>query len=263
MNHSFNVEIAKKYGVDGAIMIENLYFWIQKNKVNNKNFHDGRYWTYNSMKAFTELFPYWTEKQIRRILENLKKDGAIITGNYNKIPYDRTLWYALDDSIISFYSNETLDLTKQENGKPKKVEPIPDINTDINTDIIISGTENHEQQNNILSKELLQRIIDKWNTVSTNKIKGIKPNTQRYSMLKERLKEYGENSVIEAIDNVGKSSFLKGRNNRNWTIDFDWFVRPNNFPKVLEGRYADKTTVTPNKVESTTDNEGGDWIGNM
>ena len=150
-------------------------------------------------------------------------------------------------------------------GTRGSAEMCPDNNINNNNiDYIYnSGTKNHEQQNNILSKELLQRIIDKWNTVSINKIKGIKPNTQRYSMLKERLKEYGEDSVIEAIDNVGKSSFLKGRNNRNWTIDFDWFVRPNNFPKVLEGRYADKTTVTPNKVESTTDNEGGDWIGNM
>lgn len=259
MNHSFNVEIAKKYGVEGAIIIEHLYFWIQKNKVNDKNFHDGRYWTYNSKKAFTEIFPYWTERQLERIIGNLKKDGAILTGNYNKVAYDRTTWYALDDSIISFYENGKIDSTVCVNGNPQSVEPIPYINTDINTDNIISGTENHEQQINILSKELLQRIIDKWNSVSNNKIKGIKPNTQRYSMLKERLKEYGEDAVIEAIDNVEKSTFLQGRNNRNWTIDFDWLVRPNNFPKVLEGRYTDKNIVTPDKQQSTSSNIGGGW----
>ena len=191
MNHSFNVEIAKKYGVDGAIMIENLYFWIQKNKVNNKNFHDGRYWTYNSMKAFTELFPYWTEKQIRRILENLKKDGAIITGNYNKIPYDRTLWYALDDSIISFYSNETLDLTKQENGNIKKVEPIPYINTDINTD---------KKPDNIYSD---------FNKIIIAKYPGKKTKAIRDKKVPSLLKKYSIEELTRCIERYARDCRFK------------------------------------------------------
>lgn len=97
------MEIAKKYGVEGGIMLQNLYFWISKNKANGKHFHDGRYWTYNSTKAFAELFPCWSEKQIRRILNNLKKAGAIHVGNYNKNPYDHTTWYALDESVLKIF----------------------------------------------------------------------------------------------------------------------------------------------------------------
>jgi hypothetical protein len=33
------------------------------------------------------------------------------------------------------------------------------------------------------------------------------------------------------------SSFLRGRNDRNWVADFDWLVRPTNMAKVLEGKY--------------------------
>ena len=33
---------------------------------------------------------------------------------------------------------------------------------------------------------------------------------------------------------------IKGQNNRNWTITFDWLIKPNNFIKVLEGNYDDK-----------------------
>jgi len=33
---------------------------------------------------------------------------------------------------------------------------------------------------------------------------------------------------------------LKGQNNKGWTITFDWFIKPNNFIKVLEGNYKDK-----------------------
>ena len=47
-------------------------------------------------------------------------------------------------------------------------------------------------------------------------------------------------TFLQAINNIRNSSFLKGQNNRNWTITFDWLIKPNNFIKVLEGNYDDK-----------------------
>lgn len=35
------------------------------------------------------------------------------------------------------------------------------------------------------------------------------------------------------------SSFLKGRNNRNWTASFDWLIKDANMAKVLDGNYDD------------------------
>ena len=86
MEHHFNVELAKEYGILEAIILNNLQFWIEKNRANGTNFHDGHYWTYNSAKAFSELFPYASQKQIRKALQNLIGEGIIQTGNYNKNP---------------------------------------------------------------------------------------------------------------------------------------------------------------------------------
>ena len=61
MDYSFNGEIARIYGVDEAVFIHNLYWWIAKNEANGRHYHDGRSWTYNSMRALSELFPFWTE----------------------------------------------------------------------------------------------------------------------------------------------------------------------------------------------------------
>lgn len=36
------------------------------------------------------------------------------------------------------------------------------------------------------------------------------------------------------------SSFLKGRNNRNWIATFDWLIKDANMAKVLDGNYDDK-----------------------
>ena len=97
MEYSFDIKVAEKYGVDEAIMIKNFQFWIMKNKASKKHSYDGRTWTYNSAEEYTIFFPFWSAKQIRRILSSLISQGIIITGNYNKVRYDQTLWYAFDD----------------------------------------------------------------------------------------------------------------------------------------------------------------------
>lgn len=97
MIHSFDIDDAVKYGMTEAVILYNLRFWIEKNKANNKHYHDGRYWTYNSVKAFEELFPYLTYRNIRSAIEKLEKLNVIVTGNYNQSNYDRTRWFALFD----------------------------------------------------------------------------------------------------------------------------------------------------------------------
>ena len=89
MNYTFDIQIAKHYGVNEAIMINNLKYWISFNKASSKNQHDGHTWTFNSNEAFSKLFPFWKTYQIRTILKSLIKKEVLITGNYNKIGYDR------------------------------------------------------------------------------------------------------------------------------------------------------------------------------
>lgn len=102
-DYSFNVQVAEEFGVDGAIFIHALAFWINKNQANNRHYYDGRTWTYNTQKALAELFPFWTKRQIGRIASNLKEQGAIFTGSYSKDKTDRTTWYALSDHLMGIY----------------------------------------------------------------------------------------------------------------------------------------------------------------
>ena len=124
--HSFSVELATKLGVEKAIILQHLWFWHQKNKANEQNYHDGSYWTYNTAKAFSEMFPYIKEKKMYSILKSLEDDGFIKTGNYNKVKFDRTKWYALTEKGISIFQNKEMDLQETENPIPEPDEPIPD-----------------------------------------------------------------------------------------------------------------------------------------
>ena len=134
MNHSFNVEIATRLNsVEKAVLIENIAFWILKNKTNEKNYFKKHYWTYNSANAFAELFPYLKAIKIWKLLKSLENDNILKSGNFNKIAYDRTKWYTIiDKSIIEIYK---IHLSKKENGITQKERPIPYIKTDIKKDI--------------------------------------------------------------------------------------------------------------------------------
>ena len=100
-------------------------------------------------------------------------------------------------------------------------------------------------------------LMEEWNKLDDNisKVTAINPGTQRYTLLRARINDYGKDKVIGAIRNINKSKFLQGYNNTGWTITFDWFVKPNNFIKVLEGNYNDdktnKVNVKNNFINST------------
>lgn len=87
----------------------------------------------------------------------------------------------------------------------------------------------------------IAQVVAKWNSLESL---GIRPITkiaegsQRLESLKARLRQYSLEEMMKAIDNIAHSDFLQGKaGSRPFIITFDWFVRPNNFPKVLEGNY--------------------------
>ncbi|MEM5478081.1 hypothetical protein [Pacificibacter sp. AS14] len=123
--HSFEPKIAAQVGLNAAVLYQNLTFWIEKNQANRRNLRDGRYWTYNSVTAFAELFPYLTEKQIRTALDKLSNAGLIVKGQFSDDRYDRTTWYALGDPICpdgqADLSEKAIDTTAP-SGEPDALE---------------------------------------------------------------------------------------------------------------------------------------------
>lgn len=119
MQHSFDIDLAVEYGVLEAVILNNLDFWISKNEANEVNFHEGRYWTFNSVRAFQDLFPYATDRKIANALKKLEDRGVIMTGNFNKNPIDRTTWYTFTDYGVQIVHDRKRDDFPKP--KPKKV----------------------------------------------------------------------------------------------------------------------------------------------
>lgn len=168
MNHSFDKDIAVAYGLTEAIILNHMQFWIEQNEANNINFYDGSFWTYNTTKAYAEIFPYLSQRQIQCALKHLREEGILKTGNYNKSSYDRTLWYAFTEFGKSIMQKCKMEDVKMSNGFDLQVKPIPINNTDIipdsnNTDNNTSASETNAKQKNDL-KELESEFEEVWKT---------------------------------------------------------------------------------------------------
>ena len=112
-----------------------------------------------------------------------------------------------------------------------------------------NNNNNDNNDNNIFNifsnEKIFVPLLQKWNSLSSTvpKVSNLKKDTQRYRMITQRIADYGEETVLKAIDNIKDSPFLLGNNNKGWVITFDWFIRPNNFVKVLDGNYINKKAV--------------------
>ena len=99
--------------------------------------------------------------------------------------------------------------------------------------------------------EDVRRVVQAWNSLGLQQLSRVTAVSRRGSMLRARILEYGVDDVLEAIEKIRSSAFLRGQNAKGWVITFEWFVRPNNFPKVLEGNYepyhnpSEKETANP------------------
>lgn len=86
-----------------------------------------------------------------------------------------------------------------------------------------------------------QIIINEWNSLDDNipKLQALNPSTNRYKLIQARINQYGLEKVVDAIKSIDQSDFLKGYKT-DFRVTFDWFIKPNNFVKVMEGNYIDK-----------------------
>lgn len=278
MEHSFDIDIAKEYGIPAAILLKHIYYWVEKNRTNVKHYRDGYYWTYNSMKSFCQLFPYMSDSTIKRAIKKLVDGGLIIEAVYNDIPFDRTKWYTLTPdgytrikSSIALVQNDQSHWVKMtKSDEVKMAQPIPDknysrtqLNNNIsNTNVLDCPSDSEER----IGRSDIEDVISCWNNLSSYGIAPIKRITggsKRSNCLRARLREYGKDAVLEAIENIKTSDFLQGKVKNGWVITFDWFVLPSNFPKVLEGNYNRRKPMsnpTPSyEMPTGLEKPKGDW----
>jgi hypothetical protein len=250
--HSFDVADAKKYGIDKAIILKNLRFWLRKNFANRRNIRDGKIWSYQSAKAWARQFPYLSPRKIARLLRELEECGAIESAVLNSKKYDRTKWYTIpsiivvnDTAIIEneppvntgpdkdncLGSPENTDCPKVNNGVSHFVQPIPSLNKSLKRKDISSSGDEQDAENKTLNRltknQIDQMFEDMWKQYHKKQNK--QPAKERYKKL---IKE-------EKINDIGALTEFNEKIIKSW----QWRNEENSFgfdKKLLQNYLKDR-----------------------
>ncbi len=100
----FERDIAIKYGVKEAIVINCFKVWIETNRANDKCLHRAvdnveRTWMRNSIKALQKTLPFWSSRQIQKVLKSIVKQNILITHCFKEYSQDRILSYAFKNEM--------------------------------------------------------------------------------------------------------------------------------------------------------------------
>ena len=201
-----------------------------------------------------------TDNEIRNALKHLKSTGEITSKSHSKYSVFTIKNYNLYQSDNKQKCDETTstDAIKMQSDNEQItnlpiIKEVKNIRSKEDKNIYIVSNDT------ICQTQDVRRVVDKWNELEKYGISSIKKLTSssnRYRMLNARIKQFSLDDVLTAIDNIKDSSFLQGKSDSRhpWVITFDWFVKPNNFPKVLEGQYSDKKDGQNSSVQkSVTD----------
>lgn len=89
--------LAKKYGLNEAIFLQQLHYWMTDKKTVGVTC-DNRRWIKNSARQWREdNFPFWSEDTIQRTIKVLVDRGVLLTrSDLNPNKFDKAKWYTLD-----------------------------------------------------------------------------------------------------------------------------------------------------------------------
>ncbi|MDU6428846.1 MAG: hypothetical protein E6555_14315 [Clostridium perfringens] len=106
---NINRKLAKYMSLNEVIIFQYIYCKLQYNEKIDENYVAGRYWVCSSIREFSKDLDFLSESTIKRLLQQLEKEGLLITAIYNKYKYDRTKWYSIDyDKIVDFYEKRRI-----------------------------------------------------------------------------------------------------------------------------------------------------------
>lgn len=259
MIYGFEIEVAEKYGLNEAVMLELFQHWITKNKANNRHEYEGRTWAYSSAKALTKIFPCWSQRQVNRIIESLKTQGVIVIGKHGKNWSDQTRWYAFQDEKkwIKLKPEIIWEDTILPNGNIQKTEqfyePLPNgqltanqtvncnsINTEDNT--VTNTEEKSTKESGDKSPCSLGEVVNELTALWNSKDgfdKVMKWGEKRLSSLKARLRDpfFRENWRL-GVESAAKLPFqtgkLKGSNGSYYNLNIDTFLRSGKMETYIE-----------------------------
>ena len=95
-------------------------------------------------------------------------------------------------------------------------------------------------------KEIVDALVAKWNSYGDRgripTIRSVSKDGKTWKSILARVQENGINTVVEVMDKVFASDYLRGFKT-DWCAKFDWMMLPSNFEKIANGNYDNTSGV--------------------
>lgn len=105
--HSFDPDVAKRLGINAAIIIANLvYLQTQREMQGGKDYYfEGRWWVRHTYESLSQWHSYLSVPQIKRIMKKLVEDNHIVMRHPKH--FDRTTYWSVAPEFL--HSTESSD----------------------------------------------------------------------------------------------------------------------------------------------------------
>lgn len=232
------VDLAARYGLDVAVFIQNIYYWVRKNEANQEHFYDGRYWAHSSYRGLEKWFePLWSMQQIKRIVSKCRDQGLLLVGNYNPDGFTHTNWYSVTDAVLEIYGDSP---------EPEKVVR----NRTIDSSILMQNRSETEPANKvykininkppIVPREVLARVDE-----ACGEDQELRDGIM--ALLENRKKLRKPVDTVKKIDGIlNRLSEYSGGNRRmklamlDKAVEWDWLsvypLKPDELPQADRGQ---------------------------
>lgn len=217
---TFSKPIAKKYGVNAAILLGAMCSW-------QKHFGGEFFKSQESLKEETYLGIY----QIKEAVKTLT-DSGILTVTLKGMPFQNYYFISASKLGENLLASE-VETTQQDSWKS------PDYN---NKETIKKETRSNKQiiGENTKRNSRLQKLVDLFNSTCVSLPQVTVLSTRRERTINAMLKEFTVEQFTTVFKKAEASKFLTGRNGKSWRANFDWLINASNFVKVLDGNYDDR-----------------------
>jgi len=104
-----------------------------------------------------------------------------------------------------------------------------------------SGLDTQKRELNKQYKDTW-KVVDYYKYICSEFPQPRKITKVRESSINARIKDYGLAEVLYSLEVVSESKFLNESIGTSW-LSFDWIFNPNNFVKIIEGKYKAKKSI--------------------
>jgi hypothetical protein len=181
---SFKTEYAEQYGIECAILIQGIQLGLSLNKNKESHIKFGKVWMYNSIKEWSETYPFMSQSTVKRALNKLKELNIIEVMQLDSNPMNKTNWYTLTNALVQIDPIDKFKLTQSKQYKSNNIKQTFVIPTIEELKIAFPNLDAERFHDFYSSKGWMvgKNKMQDWKAAARNWLNRDKPKTQTFKL---------------------------------------------------------------------------------